>query len=96
MSNTLFPTQNLAHADRDRAFVCCLGMDIAKGMLGLPPDRFGRKDFKMTFDMERRAVRTRNTGVFLHPPSLGAFVLFLQQVLTFLEQWKPHDWTLEL
>ena len=38
-------------------FGCNAGMDIAKGMLGLPPDRFGRKDFRMTFDMERKAVR---------------------------------------
>jgi hypothetical protein len=31
-------------------------MDIAKGMLDLPPDRFGRKTQRVTFEDERKQV----------------------------------------
>ena len=42
-------------------------MDVAKGMLGLPPDRFGRRDLRVTVETERQAVRY---GVSVLPPEM--------------------------
>jgi hypothetical protein len=47
--------------DEDK-FSRSFGMDVAKGMLDLPPDRFGRRDTKMTFEKERQQVPTLASG----------------------------------
>ena len=47
----------LVHPIEDEAaFPPTFGIDIAAGMLGLPPGRFGRREQRRTFDDERRAV----------------------------------------